>query len=253
LHNLCADLNTVDLNSLLYKYETDFAYLIETYFCDTYKTANKVYTAEYWLKKASRRKEFMNTFFWSEEDQSFFDYNLKTKTLTDFSAATNFYPLWAECCTQEQAKSMVRNLMRDFKAKGGITGSSKSAIETLSKGKAQRQWDYPNGWAPHQMLIWQGLLNYGFEKEAQELVYRWLWMITRNAVDYNGTIPEKYDVVSYTHKVYAEYGNVGTEFDYITTSGFGWMNASFQFGLSILTNEKIEMLNSLKDPDEVFA
>jgi len=32
LDNVCADLNTVDLNSLLYKYETDFAYLIKTYF-----------------------------------------------------------------------------------------------------------------------------------------------------------------------------------------------------------------------------
>ena len=84
------------------------------------------------------------------------------------------------------------------------------------------------------MLIWKGLLNYGFEKKAQELVYRWLWMISRNTVDYNGTIPEKYDLVSCTHKVYAEYGNVGTEFDYITTSGFGWMNASYQYGLSLL-------------------
>ena len=116
---------------------------------------------------------------------------------------------------------MVAILMRDFKVKGGIAGTSKAAVEELSKGKVQRQWDYPNGWAPHQMLIWRGLLNYGFEKEAQELAYRWLWMITRNAVDYNGTIPEKYNVVSCTHKVYAEYGNVGTEFDYITTSGFG--------------------------------
>jgi len=136
--------------------------------------------------------------------------------------------------------------------KGGIAATSKSAIEELSKGKVQRQWDYPNGWAPHQMLIWKGLLNYGFEKEAHELAYRWLWMITRNAVDYNGTIPEKYDVVSCTHKVYAEYGNVGTEFDYITTSGFGWMNASYQYGLSILSQKSIADLNALVDPSNLF-
>lgn len=49
-------------------------------------------------------------------------------------------------------------------------------------------------------------------------------MITRNAVDYNGVIPEKYNVVSATHKVFTEYGNVGTEFDYITTRGFGWFD-----------------------------
>jgi len=116
----------------------------------------------------------------------------------------------------------------------------------------QRQWDYPNGWAPHQMLIWKGLLNYGFVKETHELIYRWLWMITRNAVDYNGVIPEKYDVVSATHKVFAEYGNVGTEFDYITTSGFGWMNASYQYGLSQLPEALREKLDLLVDPDELF-
>jgi alpha,alpha-trehalase len=39
--------------------------------------------------------------------------------------------------------------------------------------------------------------------------------ITKNAVEYNGTIPEKFDLEISSHKVFAEYGNVGTEFDYI--------------------------------------
>ncbi len=95
------------------------------------------------------------------------------------------------------------------------------------------------------------MLNYGFKEEANELIYRWLYMITRNAVDYNGTIPEKYDVVDATHKVYAEYGNVGTEFDYITTSGFGWMNASYQLGLDLLPEKYVEKLDNLVPPDEI--
>ena len=71
-------------------------------------------------------------------------------------------------------------------------------------------------------------------------------------MDYNGTIPEKYDVVAATHKVFAEYGNVGTEFEYITKEGFGWMNASYQYGLSLLPQELIDQLNNLKHPDQVF-
>ena len=102
------------------------------------------------------------------------------------------------------------------------------------------------------MLIWKGLLNYGFDTETQELMYRWLYMITKNAVDYNGTIPEKYDVVQATHKVFAEYGNVGTDFEYITQEGFGWMNASYQYGLSLLTKNNIMHLNQLKKPEELF-
>jgi len=77
-------------------------------------------------------------------------------------------------------------------------------------------------------------------------------MITKNAVDYNGTIPEKYDVVEATHKVFAEYGNVGTDFEYITQEGFGWMNASYQYGLSLLHNSYREKLNNLMPPEQLF-
>ncbi len=252
LDGICADLNTVDLNALLYKYETDFAHLIETYFCGDFKRDGTSLTTEYWTNKALQRKKLMNEFLWSDSHNSFYDFNLKSKKVMNFDSASNFYPLWAKSCSAEQASVMVTVLMRELKVKGGIVGTSKKAIAKFDNEKVQRQWDYPNGWAPHQMLLWKGLLNYGYKKEADECIYRWLWMITRNAVDYNGTIPEKYNVVTCTHKVYAEYGNVGTEFDYITTSGFGWMNASYQFGLSLLSPELLLQLNDLIDPDVIF-
>ncbi len=253
LDGICAELNTVDLNSLLYKYETDFEYLIDTYYKGSFSTsAGKIYKSLYFTEKAQTRKKLMYEFMWDPVNKGYFDYNFKTYEKTGFGSATNFYPLWAGLGSREQAAGMVELLMGFFKAKGGILATSKEAILPYLNGHAQRQWDYPNGWAPHQMLIWKGLLNYKYHDEAQELIYRWLWMITRNAVDYNGTIPEKYDVVNCTHKVYAEYGNVGTEFDYITTSGFGWMNASYQYGLSLLNPSFIDKLNALQDPDTVF-
>jgi len=102
------------------------------------------------------------------------------------------------------------------------------------------------------MMVWKGLLNYGYTEKAHELIYRWLWMITKNAVNYNGTIPEKYDVVSATHKVFAEYGNVGTDFEYITREGFGWMNASYIYGLDLLPDIYKDNLNELIEPDILF-
>jgi alpha,alpha-trehalase len=264
LDNRCAHLNVVDLNSLLYKYETDVAYLIETYFEGNFQNS----TNDDWTEKAERRKGLMNTYLWKKEAGQWFDYNFKEQSGAevyaeqsrsakaeplDFESASNYFPLWAGLCDPDQALKMVVNLFSQLKEKGGIAGSSKAMHAKVPEGAAQRQWDYPNGWAPHQMMIWRGLLDYGFEREAQELVYRWLWMITRNAVDYNGTIPEKYDVVACTHKVYAEYGNVGTEFDYISTSGFGWMNASYQYGLSILNAELCNKLDQLIDPDTMFG
>jgi alpha,alpha-trehalase len=98
------------------------------------------------------------------------------------------------------------------------------------------------------MLAWQGLENYGLEKEKNRLIYKWLYMITKNAMDYNGTIPEKYNVVTRSHKVFSEYGNVGTKFSYITKEGFGWMNASYQLGLKKLSSETKSKLMNLEDP-----
>lgn len=252
LDGVCADLNTVALNSLLYKYENDFAYLIKTYFDNSFEYNNQSFNSEYWLDKADRRKALVNDLLWDETNNSFYDYNFETQQPLVYESATNYYPLWAELASEEQAKHLKNRLLETLKAEGGILSSSKTSVQKFATSDVARQWDYPNGWAPHQMLIWKGLMNYGYDEVAQELIYRWLWMITKNATEYNGTIPEKYDVVNRTHKVYAEYGNVGTEFDYITPSGFGWMNASYQYGLSLLDKDLRENLNNLVNPDQLF-
>lgn len=253
LDNVAADLNCVDVNSLLYKYERDFEYLIATYFHGSYKYDGRTYTTDEFGKKAATRKLMMMQYLWDRGENCFFDYNIKTRERTGFMAATNFYPLWAGMCNADEAAQLVPVLMRELKAKGGFLASSKSSTDKFATNDVQRQWDYPNGWAPHQMMLWRGLLNYGYEAEAREMIYRWLYMITQNAVDYNGTIPEKYDVVNATHKVYAEYGNVGSDFAYITRSGFGWMNASYQYGLSLLPKEYIRKLDNLETPEAVFG
>jgi alpha,alpha-trehalase len=77
------------------------------------------------------------------------------------------------------------------------------------------------GWAPHQVLLWEGLLKYNYKEKAQEMALSLVVALLKNAVEYNGTIPEKFDLEISSHKVFAEYGNVGTEFDYIAKEGFG--------------------------------
>ena len=147
---------------------------------------------------------------------------------------------------------MVEKALPLYIEAGGLVGTTKKSRGVVNDQQPQRQWDYPNGWTPHQILIWRALKMYGFNEQAQHLAYRWLYMITRNAVDYNGTIPEKYDVVDRTHKVFAEYGNVGTQFAYITREGFGWMNSSYILGLSLLSDDRKELLNRLVPPEWLF-
>jgi alpha,alpha-trehalase len=175
------------------------------------------------------------------------------KSRTNFVSATTLYPLWAGVASKEQAKALARNALPLLETPGGIAGSTEASRGPISADRPLRQWDYPFGWAPHQMLAWQGLLNYGYTSEAQRLVYKWLFTITLNAAHYNGTVPEKFDVVNRTHQVFAEYGNVGTKFSYITREGFGWTNASFQIGLDILDERSKEHLNRLVPPEFASA
>lgn len=253
LVGICADLNTVAINSLLYKYECDISFLISNYFSDKFiYNTDQIYSGNYWNKKAEERKQKINELCWNEESGIYFDYNFEIEKQHHFEAATTFYPLWAKIATQEQAEILVKKTLPKFKMKGGIAGSTKSSVAKVSDNAPVRQWDYPFGWAPHQIFLWKGLLNYNFQDEAQEMIYRWLWLITRNAVDYNGTIPEKFDLSISSHKIFAEYGNVGTEFNYITEEGFGWMNASYQFGLTLLNPDLKEKLSGLIDPDNLF-
>ena len=253
LEGRAADLCTVDLNSLLYRYETDIARALKEIFGNALETPDgTVHTSAAWEERAERRRERMSRLCWNEKRGIFFDYDFVQGEQTGFESVTTLYPLWAGLATGEQAAMLVGRAVPLFEEAGGLASTTEASRGPISGDHPQRQWDYPFGWPPHQMLAWQGLIDYGYESVAQRLVYRWLDMITKNATDYNGTIPEKYDVVNRTHDVFVEYGNVGTEFDYITREGFGWMNASYQIGLSLLSDDLRAALEAGTPPEELF-
>ena len=253
--NRCADFVTVDLNSLLYKMELDIAQTIDEEFGGALEILDgPAETSSAWYDRGKRRKELINEYLWDQEHGAFLDYDFNVKKRRHvYVSATTFYPLWAGLATQEQAERLVKDTLPLLEMAGGISSSTEESRGPISESRPARQWDHPNGWAPHQMLIWRGLRKYGFDDIADRLIYRWLYVITRNAADYNGTVPEKFDVVKRSHQVFAEYGNVGTKFSYITKEGFGWMNASYQVGLTLLPPELRVHLERLVPPEWLFG
>ncbi len=258
----CADFVSVDLNSLLYKTEIDIARTIKEEFGGTFQGIEGASeTSSEWYRRAARRKTLIMKFLWDERSGMFFDYDLSGERRYPYVSATTFYPMWAchkddpqtRLLTKDQASRLVASALPQLEMPGGIAASAERSRGKLSGNRPARQWDFPYGWPPHQMIIWEGMRNYGFDNVAQRLAYRWLYTITRNAADYNGTIPEKIDVVKRSHQVFAEYGNVGTKFSYITREGFGWMNASYQVGLGILPEDLMDSLERLIPPEWVFA
>lgn len=232
LEGVCADLATIDLNSLLFKYETDIARTIRSVFGDklvmpaefcanTPYQPGEVLSSAAWDRRAKRRKLTMDKLMWNEEEGMYFDYNTAKKEICTYESSTTLWALWAGLATPRQAADMVKKGLPKFEAYGGIVAGTEKSRGEVSLQRPNRQWDYPYGWAPQQMLAWTGLLRYSFNDEAERLAYKWLYMVTKAFVDFNGVVVEKYDVTRILdpHRVDAEYGNQGLDFKGVAKEG----------------------------------
>lgn len=251
LEGKCADIATVDLNALLYKYEVDIAFIIDEFFGNKLELDDgTIETKDFWLEKSHKRQENISKYLWNEADSIFYDYNVKTHKQTGYESATALWPLWSKVATQEQAQKLVVNSLWKFEEFGGLVAGTEKSRGAVNLDRPSRQWDYPYGWAPQQIMAWIGLSNYGFQGSTRRLVYRWLYLMTKAFADYNGVVVEKYNVVegAAPHKVDAEYGNQGADFKGVATEGFGWVNASYLFGLTFLNLHAIRNLGTLTPP-----
>jgi alpha,alpha-trehalase len=265
----CSDFATVDLNALLFKYEVDLATLLAERFEGEAETASRAELCE----RAGARARLVKQYLWDEQRGLFFDYDTKHRRRSSYLAATTLYPLWAStpnaCGVTLVDPAMARALrdaaLPELEAPGGLMASAPSSLARTARPRVLertprgfesrelgRQWEAPNGWAPHQMLAIEGLKAAGFTADAERIQYRWLYTIAVNSADYHGTVPEKFDVKARSHAVFEEYGNVNTEFAYISDEGFGWMNASFVVGLRELGPRLRSALEALTPPERLF-
>ncbi|KAM0287512.1 hypothetical protein ACHAQH_000466 [Verticillium albo-atrum] len=261
LEKVCANLATIDLNSLLFKYETDIARTIRNVFGDKLVIptefavgplkAGTVESSAIWDRRAKRRKLAIDKYLWNEKVGMFFDYDTVKKQQCVYESCTTLWSLWAGVASPKQAADMVAKALPKFEAYGGLVSGTEESRGEITLERPNRQWDYPYGWAPQQMLAWTGLVRYSFNDDAERLAYKWLSMITKAFVDFNGVVVEKYDVTRPVdpHRVDAEYGNQGLDFKGVAKEGFGWVNASYVYGLQIVNAHMRRALGTLTPYD----
>jgi alpha,alpha-trehalase len=245
--NRCTDMVSVDLNSLLYKYEVDLAWLgarlAELDGAGSGATPPGALEARLWCARAKQRFALMKQYLWSARDGLFYDAFVAPTgpVMTGYVSATTLYPLWAttDACegssaaqsplsTQERS-ALVTNALAQLEAPGGLLAGSRASRDRFSP-RPDRGWDYPSGWAPHQMLAWRALEAHGFHEDAQRLIFSWLYLLLTQVIDYDGNTLEAYDVVQRTRTS----SDAVPERGDLAASGFAWTNASFQVGLSLL-------------------
>ncbi len=200
----CLDFIPIDLNSCLYKYEIDLAYI--------YSLLENPIKVEEYKKRADERKHSINKLLWNEKKGFYFDFDYNSEVRSEFRSLAGFYPMWAGIATPEQAQKM-RHSLKLFEYAGGLANTQKEGVSNSPK----KQWDYPNGWANQHWIVVQGLLNYGFEDVARRIATKWL-NLNAEVFDDSGKMWERYDVVAC---------RVGDSERYPLQSGFGWTNAIF--------------------------
>jgi alpha,alpha-trehalase len=192
----------VDLNSLLYKAETDLERIATR--------LGKDAEAREWKQRAAKRRELVDRYLWDAQRGQYFDHDTTTGQRTTYEYASTFYPLWVGLASPAQARAVAAQLPR-FERPGGLAMSTR---ETAA------QWDLPYGWAPLQLIAAEGLRRYGQDAEAARLSREFLSMVAEN-FRRDGTLREKYDVVKRSTDVQVTAGYAQN------VVGFGWTNGVF--------------------------
>ncbi|GAB3962049.1 alpha,alpha-trehalase TreF [Spirosoma harenae] len=197
-----SDIVSVDLNCLLHWLEVTLHNIALQ--AGEYKMAYDEYDP---LIKA--RERAIQQTFWNEETGFFHDYDAVANQQTEAITLGGVFPLFFKLATPEQATRVHDRLKADFLQAGGW-------VTTLNQ--TGQQWDWPNGWAPLQWIVYRGLMNYGFSETANEGRDRWL-ALNDKVFRATGKMMEKYNVVD------AALTTGGGE--YPNQDGFGWTNGVY--------------------------
>lgn len=157
------ELDAIDLNSLLYGMEENMRY-----FAKVLETGEE----ELWEQRKAERKEKMQN-LWNKDRGIFMDKNFVTGEFSTYASAASFYPMFTKVATEEQAKSTVENLFEKLNLKYGISAGDPAT-------EWDCQWDYPNVWAPIQFVVYNALMNYGYEAEAKIVAEKYVHLVESN-------------------------------------------------------------------------
>lgn len=206
----------VDLNVFVLKMEQDIAFLA--------KETGEEGVAESFMEASQARKRAINSIFWNAKMGHWLDYWLTSGTQCQESQkwkacnqsqnvfASNFSPLWINLFNSDT--TLVESIMGSLQS-SGLLGAAGIATSLANSGQ---QWDFPNGWAPLQHMIVEGLARSGSLEArslAEDIAVRW---IRTNYVGFKktGAMHEKYNV-----EKCGEFGGGG---EYVPQTGFGWSN-----------------------------
>jgi alpha,alpha-trehalase len=173
------EINPLDLNSNLYMYETDLAFIAGELGLEDKRMS--------YLNRAKKRCDTINVLCWNSEKKFYFDFNFQTGRQMHYRTLAAFHPLFAGAAQQRQAAAICENI-KNFEYDGGLS------VCVENYGQMDKQWNWPNGWAPLHWIAVAGLWRYGYKQEAQRISEKFCSLVEKVYCQ-TGRIWEKYNVV----------------------------------------------------------
>ena len=192
------DVLPVDLNAILWHLETTLAQSCEL--------AGLADEARSFRNRAELRGELLRERFFDPETGCFTDLLLPDLRPSGVLSLACAFPLFFGIASPAQAESVSRTIAGELLRPGGwVTTPTHSG----------QQWDAPNGWAPLQWVVYEGLRKCGFADHAETGARRWVEN-NRRVYESTGALFEKYDVETI--------GTAAGGGEYAVQPGFGWTN-----------------------------
>jgi len=187
----------IDLNCLLYKYEQDLGYISQL--LGQHRKAREFYQA------AQRRRELVVKYMWDDESGLFYDYDFVKGEKRPVKSLAAYSALWSGLASNYEA-GRLRDNLKLFEHEWGLATCDEDY------GEENKQWNYPNGWAPLHFIVVQGLIRYGYWKEAVRIAGKWLSLVLK-IYEETGKLWERYNVVE---------GSLNAPGRYEVNTMFGW-------------------------------
>lgn len=143
---------------------------------------------EYFEEEYKKKAELINTYLWDEEEGIYYPVNwdgdkIRVKTIQAFST------LFAKVADKERAERIVEHL-KSSEEFWGEFGVPSIAFNDEKYMTPQPTWMYSRDpyywrgpiWAPTLYLTFKGLLNYGYERLAEELAFKWIKLLSNTGI-----------------------------------------------------------------------
>ncbi|KFD52483.1 hypothetical protein M514_06680 [Trichuris suis] len=179
-----------------------------------YRAAGNPIVAKQHERNYEAAKKIMYKIFWDPIDQIWYDVDLDSGMRVPAYYASNLVPLFTRCFNDEPfVEQAVMRYLQEKDVLNMPHGLPTSLTWT------DEQWDRPNGWAPINHMVIEGLRrsqNPEVQEVAFELAKKWLELNFGVFLRTGGKMFEKYNVENgYT-------AGGGGEYD--VQEGFGWTN-----------------------------